>query len=151
MRPSMSRDLDAFCAGIEDDICSVQLVTSNPYDCEGKSVTSFDWTKGRDHSMISTHGHLGSANRAFVYVSVQKHGRVKVGMSSKPGDRCKDLGTKLFYAHEVQVAAARQVETEVLRTFGKRIGDDEWVIAQPEHVADVVKRVAARFRVEKYA
>lgn len=98
---------------------------------------------------ITTMGTIGRPARAWIYVGEDKSGyRVKIGMSSGPIARCRHLGVSLYSALEVIPLAAKLVETEALRLLGHKIGDGEWVVAEPIDAASAVrraKRIVARY------
>lgn len=87
---------------------------------------------------ITTTGHLTPVGSAFVYVGVGTGGRVKIGMSAEPHERCAKLGIRLHLAHPVTAIAAKAVETEALRLLGQRVGDGEVVRCDPRQVVQAV-------------
>lgn len=97
---------------------------------------------------LTTKGWLKEPERAWVYVGVAQGGKIKIGMSSVPEKRCKDLRVKLFDTVEVTPKAAKQVETQALRNMGASVGDTEWVYATPEEGIAAVR--AALDTVNRY-
>lgn len=96
------------------------------------------------HPGITTGGSLRRFDEAWVYVGLHSDGRVKVGMSSQPNRRCKQLGVSLYFVQPVLSAHAQKLETYALRKLGVQKGGTELVCGfTAEQVAEVV-RVAWR-------
>lgn len=85
-----------------------------------------------------TRGSLGGATKAFVYVGIDG-GRIKIGMSGEPLQRCKRLGCALRYDIQVVPSAAKMVETFALQALGATVDDDEWVDCSVEQAIEAVE------------
>ena len=134
------RNLDAFCAGLLDDIAEASRCrTIYEHSGCGKSALS---ARTLRRPPITTYGYVPSDRAAFVYAAGPKDGLVKVGMSSNLRQRMKDLRAVLIFAHPVKPSIAKAVETEALRRLGHRVGDGEWVTASPEDVVQAIRQAA---------
>ena len=96
---------------------------------------------------ITTIGWLPDEVPAYVYVGAKRDGRLKVGMSIEPENRCRNLGLTMILAHPVMTDAAKAVETDALRRLGARAGDGEYVWCEVQQAVDAVK--AARDAIGK--
>ncbi len=77
--------------------------------------------------LIQTQGHLPPRDKAWVYVVTLHNGLTKIGMSTNPLIRARDLKGHLIFIQPVVPKAAKDVETEALRQLGCGIGASECV------------------------
>lgn len=96
---------------------------------------------------IVTSGRIGSCETAFAYIGVTPEAAIKVGMTSDPERRAKELGVTMVHTIPVRPEAARALETEILQRLGQCQGDGEWlsgdveeVIRAAEDAADALRR-----------
>ena len=150
------RNLEAFCETVREYLARFERWTPcdggprDPYCAEGKTHHRCRrWTINRP--LITTNSRIAATVTGFVYVAGPDGTAFKIGMSSDPEQRCKDLGLPLLFAIEVSAVVVRAVETEALRRCGNRAGDGEWV---RESLSDVIKAVqgaVSAIKCENYA
>lgn len=76
-----------------------------------------------------TRGGLKPGQPGFVYVAVAR-GAVKIGVTSRPDGRARDLRAKMAHVVPVVPAAAIEVETMALDRLGRcHLAPSEWVSA----------------------
>lgn len=89
-----------------------------------RSAFSFNAQRKKE---ISTFGSIPQDRPGFLYVGVSPLGRVKIGMSGEPKQRCAALGIQLYQAIQVRPEAAKEIETGALQYLGHDQGDGEWL------------------------
>jgi hypothetical protein len=96
-----------------------------------------------------TYGSLRKGKPAFVYVAAAA-GLTKVGVTSDPIRRAKEIGASMAYVLAVTVEAAKDVEEVALRKLGRTYNEpEEWVIAPPDAAISAVQdawREVSRYR-----
>lgn len=105
-------------------------------------------TKRRQVRGLRTSGFLKRGVPAFVYVA-GRDGRVKVGMTTNPAARAKDLGAKMRLVLPVVTEAARDVESAALTRLGRcNLMPGEWVESSVAEAIDALQ--AAWHQVARY-
>ncbi len=102
----------------------------------------------RGRPPIKTKGALAAVGlRAWVYVAVANDGAVKVGMTTDPHARQRQIGAEMRMVIEVRPEVARTVETDALRLLGHSQDDGEWTgrnIGQAMAAVWIARAEAAR-------
>jgi len=114
-----------------------------------KVIDRVDFSKGgsgllslarcpKQRGKLITSGSIGEASCAFIYIGRKSDSVLKIGMTTRPEARCRELGVKLLWTIAVVGSSARMVETYAHQELGALQHDTEWVKCSYERAVKAV-------------